>query len=137
MARGYIGQPGLTAAKFLPDPFADSPGTRMYRSGDIGAWRPDGDLVFLGRSDEQVKIRGTRVEPGETAAALRRQAGVAAAVVIVVPGQTVRESARLVGYVTSADPAAPPDPAGLRARLATELAAAAVPSSIVVLPARR
>lgn len=135
VARGYAGQPGLTAAKFLPDPFVGLPGARMYRSGDIGAWRSDGGLEFLGRSDEQVKIRGTRVEPGETSAALRRQAGVAAAVVIVVPGQTSRDPARLVGYVTPADPATPPDPERLRAGLAAELAAAAVPSVIVVLHA--
>lgn len=135
VARGYAGQPSMTAAKFLPDPFVGLSGARMYRSGDIGAWRSDGDLEFLGRSDEQVKIRGTRVEPGETEAALRRQVGVAAAVVIVVAGQTSRQSARLVGYVTPADPAAWPDPERLRAALATELAPAAVPSVIVVLPA--
>ncbi|MBT2408591.1 MULTISPECIES: non-ribosomal peptide synthetase [unclassified Streptomyces] len=135
VARGYAGQPGMTAASFVPDPFVDSPGVRMYRSGDIGAWRPDGNLVFTGRADEQVKIRGTRVEPGETAAALRRQTGVAAAAVLVVPGRDTREPSRLVGYVTPADPAAPPDPEKLRVELTAELSAAAVPSSIVVLPA--
>jgi amino acid adenylation domain-containing protein len=134
VARGYAGQPGTTAGSFVPDPFVDTPGVRMYRSGDIGAWRPDGNLVFAGRSDEQVKIRGTRVEPGETAAALRRQNGVAAAAVIVLPGKDVREPSRLVGYVTPADPAAPPDPEHLRVELAAEMAAASVPSSIVVVP---
>lgn len=135
VARGYTGQPGLTAASFVPDPFMDLPGARMYRSGDIGAWGPDGNLVFLGRADEQVKIRGTRVEPGETAAALRRQTGVAAAEVLVIPGKDSREPSRLVGYVTPSDPAAPPEPEQLRAALAAELTAAAVPSSIVVLAA--
>ncbi|MFI6640498.1 amino acid adenylation domain-containing protein [Streptomyces sp. NPDC050504] len=135
VARGYAGQPATTAASFVPDPFVESAGARLYRSGDIGAWGPEDNLVFMGRSDEQVKIRGTRVEPGETAAALRRRADVAAAAVVVVPGKDARESARLIGYVTPADPAAPPEPDELRTALAAEMPAAAVPSNIVVLAA--
>jgi amino acid adenylation domain-containing protein len=134
VARGYARRPGTTAASSVPDPFAHSPGARMYCTGDIGVWRPDGNLVFLGRSDEQVKILGIRVEPGETVAALRRQTGVAAAAVLAVPGRHSHEPPRLVGYVIPADPAAVPDPRQLRARLTAELAAAAIPSSILVLP---
>ncbi|MEU1026335.1 AMP-binding protein, partial [Streptomyces sp. NPDC005904] len=107
LARGYAGRPGLTAARFLPDPFGP-PGGRMYRTGDLVRWTADGDLVYLGRGDDQVKVRGFRIELGEVEAALARHPAVAAAAARVVEHAGHR---RLIGYVVPHG-AALPAPAG-------------------------
>jgi len=82
IALGYLNQPAETADRFIADPFQQSPGARCYRTGDRMRWRPDGNLEFLGRLDEQIKIRGFRVEPGEVEAALRRHPVVTDAAVV-------------------------------------------------------
>src|SRR5581483_9279187 len=97
VARGYINLPEETAARFLPDPFVTEPGARMYRSGDRVRLRPDGNLEFAGRIDDQVKVRGYRIEPAEIEAQLQACPGVVHAVVVAredIPGH-----ARLVAYL--------------------------------------
>ncbi|WP_078630301.1 non-ribosomal peptide synthetase [Streptomyces roseochromogenus] len=131
VAAGYLGQFGLTAQRFVADPFG-VPGSRLYRTGDLVRYRADGDLEFLGRVDDQVKIRGFRVELGEVEAALGRRAGITAA------AATVREDAagdhRLVAYVVPAD-GTTADPVELRRYLAERLPGYMVPSTFVVLDA--
>jgi amino acid adenylation domain-containing protein len=90
LARGYVNRPGLTAERFLPGP----DGQRLYRTGDLAAWRPDGEVEYLGRIDDQVKVRGMRVEPGEVEAALVEQPEVRSAVVVADEG-------RLVAYLVT------------------------------------
>ncbi|KRB71152.1 hypothetical protein ASE07_27260, partial [Noviherbaspirillum sp. Root189] len=82
VARGYLNRDGLTAERFLVDPFSDEPGARMYRTGDLGRYLADGSIAFLGRNDQQVKLRGFRIELGEIEAKLLEQDGVREAVVI-------------------------------------------------------
>ncbi|MFG1780658.1 amino acid adenylation domain-containing protein [Micromonospora sp. NPDC049048] len=127
LARGYLGDPAATARAFVPDP--QTPGERLYRTGDVVRWRADGVLEFLGRRDDQVKIRGFRVEPGEVEAVLRAHPRVASAAVTVRGDGPERH---LVGYVTPAGPAAP-SPAGLREHVAARLPAHLVPAAFVVL----
>jgi amino acid adenylation domain-containing protein/non-ribosomal peptide synthase protein (TIGR01720 family) len=100
VVRGYLGRPALTAERFLPDPFATEPGTRMYRTGDRMKWLPEAKLEFIARLDEQVKIRGFRIEPGEVEAALNAYGDVKEARVIVREDQPGEK--RLVAYVVGA-----------------------------------
>jgi amino acid adenylation domain-containing protein len=127
LARGYLGRPDLTAERFVPRPLAgeeDAAGARLYRTGDLARWRPDGTLDFLGRIDQQVKIRGFRIEPEEIETALAAHPEIAKCAVVV---QGTGEDRRLVAWVALREGASP-EPAELRAWLATRLPAYMVPS---------
>ncbi|MCY9846461.1 non-ribosomal peptide synthetase, partial [Vibrio caribbeanicus] len=101
LARGYLNRPELTAEKFITHPFSDDPEARLYRSGDLVRWLPDGNLAFLGRLDHQVKIRGFRIELGEIESELLREPSVKEAVVVAREDRSGDK--RLVAYVTAAD----------------------------------
>jgi amino acid adenylation domain-containing protein len=126
LARGYLNQPASSAERFVADPHA-APGARMYRTGDLASRRSDGALDFYGRSDEQVKVRGFRIEPGEIAAALERHESVAHAAVVV------RNDA-LVAYVVQA-PGFTADAAALRRALAQRLPDYMIPAAFVSVDA--
>ncbi|MBX9856136.1 MAG: amino acid adenylation domain-containing protein, partial [Gemmatimonadaceae bacterium] len=127
LARGYWRQPGLTASRFVANPFG-APRTRLYRTGDLVMWQTDGVLVYLKRADRQVKVRGVRIELGEVEAALRAQSGVSDAVALVLGGDG---DERLVGYVVAPGR----DGAAIRAQLTRQLSDALVPSVVMVLDA--
>ncbi|MEJ2866570.1 amino acid adenylation domain-containing protein [Actinomycetospora sp. OC33-EN08] len=140
LARGYHGRPDLTADRFVADPFG-GPGERMYRTGDLVRRRPallpdggsdpwPGELDYLGRVDEQVSLRGFRVEPGEVASVLAEDPGVGQALAVVRHDDG---RARLVAYVTPGSGA--PEPAALRERAAARLPEHMVPAAVVVLDA--
>src|SRR5947209_3144604 len=128
-ARGYLGRPDLTAERFLPDPFGTRPGGRLYRTGDLARWLASGELEHLGRLDQQVKVRGFRIEPGEIEAVLLSLAGVREAVVLARSDGSDR-SQRLVAYVAG-DVAVEELRRSLRERLPEHM----VPPFFVLLPA--
>ncbi len=129
LARGYLGRPELTAASFVPDPFGEEPGARLYRSGDRVRALPDGRLEFLGRIDRQLKVRGFRIEPGEVEAALSLHPAVAEAA--VVAGESA-EGPVLVAYVVPR-PGGSPAAAELRRFLRARLPTAWVPAAFAAL----
>ncbi|MFC5474606.1 amino acid adenylation domain-containing protein, partial [Paraherbaspirillum soli] len=128
VARGYLNRPELTAQRFVPDPFSALPGARMYRSGDLGRWRDDGTIAYLGRNDFQVKIRGFRIELGEIEARLTEHPAVREAVVLAredKPGDQ-----RLVAYIVAARTV---DAEQLRTHLSAQLPDYMVPAAYVQL----
>jgi nonribosomal peptide synthetase DhbF len=130
VAHGYLNQPGLTAERFLADPYVNQPGQRMYATGDLARWRADGNLEFLGRADDQVKLRGFRVELGEVETVLERHPSVNRAVAVVRedrPGDR-----RLFGYVVAG---AGLEPAAVREFAAGLLPDYMVPAGVVVIDA--
>ncbi|MCU1716788.1 amino acid adenylation domain-containing protein [Pseudomonas sp. 5P_3.1_Bac2] len=129
LARGYLHQVGLSATRFVADPFG-LPGTRMYRSGDLACWRKDGSLSYLGRADQQVKIRGFRIELGEIESALSEHPQVANAAVLLREDRPGHQ--QLVAYVTAVEGAALETQA-LRDYLGDSLPDYMVPSAIVLL----
>jgi aspartate racemase len=138
LALGYLHQPGLTAERFVPDPFGTAPGGRLYRTGDRVRSRPEGILDFLGRLDQQVKIRGYRIEPGEIEAVLVEHPAVGEVAVLAEP-EPGTEERRLVAYVAPRPEQAGADLAdlapSLRLHLAAKLPAHMVPAAFRVLPA--
>jgi amino acid adenylation domain-containing protein len=129
VARGYLGAARHTAARFVPDPFGGEPGARLYRSGDLGRWRADGTLEFQGRTDQQVKVRGFRIEPGEIEARLAAHPAVRETV--VAARREEGGEARLVAYHVGGAV----EVEALRAHLAAHLPEHMVPAAYVRLDA--
>ncbi len=129
VSAGYWNRPELTALRFIPDPFAGTPGARMYRTGDIGRWRADGELVFLGRRDAQVKVHGHRIELTEVESVLESLPGIRQAAVDARGDDADR---RLIGWVLHEDGLEdPPTASELRRELRHRLPAFMVPAILV------
>ncbi|MFY9555517.1 MAG: amino acid adenylation domain-containing protein, partial [Blastocatellia bacterium] len=130
LARGYLNRPDLTADRFIPNPFSREPGARVYKTGDLARYLPDGSLEYLGRVDHQVKVRGFRIELGEIEAALCQHAAVREAVVIAREDSTAQR--RLVAYIVASDPSAA-SPGALRTFLQDRLPEFIIPAAFVMM----
>jgi acyl-coenzyme A synthetase/AMP-(fatty) acid ligase len=131
LARGYINQPALTAERFIPHPFHATPGARLYKTGDLARYLPDGHLEFLGRRDQQIKLHGYRIELAEIETVLQQHPAVREAVVLA-PEETQDDTRALVAYlVATQEP--PPTSQSLRAFLLQKLPAYMVPTRFIVL----
>ena len=129
VARGYWNQPALTAAAFLPDPFSAEPGARMYRTGDRVRWRPDGKLDFLGRVDQQIKVRGFRIEPGEIETVLNSHPAIQTSAVV----KENRDPQRLVAFLVLREGMPRVAESEIRSYLKTQLPEFMVPTALVML----
>ncbi len=134
VARGYLKRPELTAERFVPDPWSTLPGARLYRSGDVARWRPDGDLDYQGRADQQVKVRGYRIEPREIEAVLESHPEIERAVVVARDLPQGESGRQLVAYIVAA-PGRSPGFGLMRRFLEERLPAYMVPAAFVALPA--
>ncbi len=132
LGRGYLKRPELTAEKFIPDPFGE-PGSRLYKSGDLARYLPDGAVDFLGRIDHQVKVRGLRIELGEIEAALAKHPAIREAVVLARAGGSAVGDVNLVAYITVREGQPEPSLAELRSLLGKDLPDYMVPVVLVVL----
>jgi amino acid adenylation domain-containing protein len=131
LARGYRNRPDLTAERFVPNPFSQTPGARLYRTGDLGRWLPNGEIAFLGRVDEQVKVRGYRVEPSEVSTVLGQHPAVQTSLVVATddaPGEI-----QLVAYLVLSAGATVSTTA-LREHLRQRVPDYMIPASFVVIP---
>ncbi|MBK4989947.1 non-ribosomal peptide synthetase [Pseudomonas sp. S36] len=133
VARGYLHRPALTAERFLEDPFVAPGGGRMYRTGDLVRWNTDGTLDYLGRNDDQIKLRGLRIEPGEIESRLAALAGIAEAVVVAREDQPGHP--QLVAYYTATADVQPLAGEGLRTQLQAHLPEYMIPVAFVELAA--
>jgi acyl-coenzyme A synthetase/AMP-(fatty) acid ligase len=131
VTRGYVNRPDLTADRFVPDPFG-RPGARLYRTGDLARLLPTGAIDFLGRADDQVQIRGYRIEPGEVTAALRDHEAVGDAFTMAYK-EPATQRVHLVGYLVAPPGAAAPDIAAVRAHVTQLLPGYMMPTTFVVL----
>jgi amino acid adenylation domain-containing protein len=133
LARGYLRRPGLTAERFIPDPFSGTPGDRLYRTGDLARLRADGRLDCLGRADHQIKLRGFRIELGEIESALRGHPAITEAAVLLREDRA--GDPRLTAYLGLAADAKPPSVHELRGALGERLPDYMVPAAYISLPA--
>ncbi|RKH41422.1 non-ribosomal peptide synthetase, partial [Corallococcus sicarius] len=134
VGRGYLGRPDLTAERFIPDGYSDTPGARLYRTGDVARWLPDGAIEYLGRADFQVKVRGLRIELGEIESALEQHPTVQQAVVVARAGLTASDT-RLVAYLVGRTGLPAVETEALRAFLVERLPEYMVPATFVPLAA--